>query len=71
MVAVSPIEGVSIRFTVPPNRFSAVIVTVELPVAPARIVTVLGLAAIAKSTTWTVRIIEWVRVPFELSIVTV
>jgi len=71
MVAVSPIEGVSIRFTVPPNRLSPVIVTVELPVPPARIVTVLGLAAIAKSTTWTVRIIEWVRVPFELSIVTV
>lgn len=71
MVAVSPIEGVSIRLTVPPNRFNAVIVTVELPVAPARIVTVLGFAAIAKSTTWTVRVIEWVRVPFELLIVTV
>ena len=71
MVAVSPIEGVSVRFTIPPNRFNAVIVTVELPVAPARIVTVLGLAAIAKSTTWTVRLIEWVRVPFELLIATV
>ena len=71
MVAVSPIEWVRVRFTVPPNRFSAVIVTVELPVAPAMIVTVLGPAAIAKSTTWTVRVIERVRVPFELLIVTV
>ena len=51
MVAVSPTERVSIRFTVPLNRFSAVIVTVELPVALARIVIVLGLAVIVKSTT--------------------
>jgi hypothetical protein len=71
IVAVSPINGVSIRLTVPLNRFSAVIVTVELPVAPARIVIVLGLAVTAKSTTWTVRIIECVRVPFEPLIVTV
>jgi len=68
---VSPIEGVSARFTVPPNSFSAVIVTVELPVARTRIITVLGLAAIAKSTTRIVRIIERVRVPFELLRVTV
>jgi hypothetical protein len=51
IVAPRPIEGVSARFTVPMNPLSAVIVTVELPVVPARIVMVVGLAATAKSTT--------------------
>jgi hypothetical protein len=49
-VAVRPIEGVSRRFTIPLNPFIALIVKVELPVAPARIV-IDGLATIAKSTT--------------------
>ena len=51
IVAPRPIEGVGARFTVPMNPLSAVIVTVELPVVPARIVMMVGLAATAKSTT--------------------
>jgi hypothetical protein len=50
-VHVRPVAGdtVAARLTVPLKPFRAVTVTVEVPEAPARIVTVVGLAAIAKS----------------------
>lgn len=71
MVAVRPFEGLRIRLTVPLNPFSAVTVTIELPVVPARIVIVEGLAVAAKSTTWTITVIVCVRVALELMIVAV
>jgi len=71
VVAVRPIDGVRIRFTVPLNPFIAVTVIVELPVAPARTVIVVGLAATAKSTTWTLTTMVCVKVPLELVIVAV
>jgi hypothetical protein len=71
IVAPRPIEGVSTRFTVPVNPLSAAIVTVELPLAPARIVMAIGLAARAKSTTFTPTVVVCVRVPLELLMVTV
>jgi hypothetical protein len=39
------------RVTVPTNPLSAVTVTVEVPLTPARTVTLVGLAAIVKSCT--------------------
>jgi hypothetical protein len=71
IVAPRPIEGVRARFTVPVNPLSAAIVTVELPLAPARIVMVVGLATRAKSTTWTPTVVVCVRVPLELLMVIV
>ena len=71
MVAVRPIDGVRTRFTVALNPFMAVTVIVELPVALARTVIVVGRAATAKSTTWTVTVIVCVKVPLELVIVAV
>ena len=49
-VHVSPVDGdiVSVRFTVPVKPFCAVTVMVEVPVAPARMVTLAGLAVIVK-----------------------
>jgi hypothetical protein len=71
IVALRPVEVVSARFTVPVNPLSAFTVTVELPLAPARIVMVVGLATRAKSTTWTATMVVCVRVPLELLMVTV
>ena len=71
IVAVSPIDGVRMRLMVPLNPFSPFIVIVELPVPPARIVVIEGLAAIEKSTTWTMTVVVCVRVPLELLTVTV
>jgi len=71
IVAPRPIEGVSARFTVPVNPLSAAIVTVELPLAPARIVIVVGLVTMVKSTTRMLTAVVWVRVPLELLMVTV
>ena len=50
-VHVRPVAGdmVAARLTVPLKPLRAVTVTVEVPEAPARIVTVVGLAAIVKS----------------------
>ena len=55
-VQVKPVAGetVAVRETIPLNPLRAVTVTVEVPEAPARIVTVVGLAAIVKS--WTVKV---------------
>jgi hypothetical protein len=71
VVAVRPIDEVRIRFTAALNPFIAVTVTVELPVEPARIVIMVGLAATAKSTTWTLTVIVCVKVPVELVTVAV
>ena len=51
---VRPVAGetAAVRLTTPLKPLRAVTVTVEVPEAPARIVTVVGLAAIVKS--WTV-----------------
>jgi hypothetical protein len=70
-VAVRPIEGVRRRLTFPLNPLSPVTVKVELPVNPARMVILVGLATMAKSTTWTLTIVVWVRNPLELVMVTV
>lgn len=50
------------RFTRPANPFKAVIVTVVVPAEPARRVTDVGLAVIAKS--WNLKVVEalWPRV---------
>jgi len=50
-VHVRPVEGATVaaRLTVPLKPFRAVTVIVEVPEAPARIVTVVGLAAMVKS----------------------
>jgi len=55
-VQVRPVAGetVAVRETIPLKPFRAVTVTVEVPEAPARTVTVAGLAAIVKS--WTVKV---------------
>jgi lysophospholipid acyltransferase (LPLAT)-like uncharacterized protein len=52
-VQVSPVVGETAadRFTVPVNPFTAVTVTVEVPLEPATNATVVGLAAIVKSFT--------------------
>lgn len=52
-VQVRPVLGdrVEARATVPANPFSAVTVIVEVPLAPARTVTLVGLATIVKSCT--------------------
>ncbi len=57
-------ETVCVRATVPVNPFSGVTVIVEVQVAPARQVTLVGLSVIVKSTTWQ-RIVAviWDRVP--------
>jgi hypothetical protein len=48
---VRPVAGttVAVRLTTPLNPWRAVTVIVEVPLAPARIVTLVGLAAIVKS----------------------
>jgi hypothetical protein len=50
-VQVKPVAGLmpEVKLTVPVNPSSAVTVIVELPKAPARIVTLIGLAATVKS----------------------
>ena len=45
-------ETVEDRLTVPENALTGVMVTVDVPVAPALTVTLAGLAAIVKSTKW-------------------
>ena len=52
-VQVKPVAGdtAEVRLTTPVKPFSAVTVIVEVPEAPARIVTVVGLAAMVKSCT--------------------
>ena len=69
VAAISPVDGLTVRLTVAVNPFSPIIVTVELPVAPASSVMVVGLAVSAKSTTWTLTVMVCVRVPLELVMV--
>jgi len=72
-VQVKPVAGetVAVRETIPLNPFRAVTVTVDVPEAPARIVTVAGLAAIVKSWTVKVTVAEWDIVPLVPVTVTV
>jgi hypothetical protein len=60
-----------VRLTTPANPFNPVIVIDELPDALALTVTVVGLAAIAKSCTVYVKVAEWERVPLVPVTVTV
>ncbi len=53
---------VSVRLTVPANPLTAVTVMVDVAETPA--LTAAGLdAAIVKSTTWKVAVVEWLKVP--------
>ena len=70
-VAVRPIDGVSVKLTIPLKLFNDDIVSVELPDVPDRIVSGDGLAAIVKSTTWTPTVAVCVRDPLELVTVAV
>jgi hypothetical protein len=72
-VQVRPVLGdtVEARATVPANPFSAVTVTVDVPLTPARTVTLVGLAAIAKSCTVYITVAECDRVPLVPVTVTV
>jgi hypothetical protein len=63
-VQVRPVEGdtAAVRATVPVKPWTAVTVIVEVPEAPARIVTLVGLAATVKSLTVMFTVAEWVSV---------
>jgi hypothetical protein len=62
---------VEARATVPVNPFSEATVIVEVPLTPARTVTAVGLAAIAKSCTAYITVAECDRVPLVPVTVTV
>jgi hypothetical protein len=64
-------ETEEVRVTVPVNPFVAVTVMVDVPVVPARTVTLVGLAAIVKSWTVNVTVAVWVRLPLVPVTVTV
>lgn len=70
-VAVNPMDGVSVKLTIPLNPFNDVIATVELPEVPARIVREAGLAVIVKSTIWMLTVVVCIREPLELVTVAV
>lgn len=53
-MAVRPVDELAVRLTVPVKPFCAVTVIVDVPVAPALIVMLVGLAVIVKS--WTVNV---------------
>jgi hypothetical protein len=53
---VNPDGTVSLNVTAPGKWLRLVIVTVEVPIVPAFTMTAVGLAVIAKSTTWTVTV---------------
>jgi hypothetical protein len=60
-VQVSPVAGetVSVKETAPVKPWRDVVVMVEVPEAPARTVTLVGLAETAKSWTVYVTVAEW------------
>lgn len=64
-VQVSPVvgDGIAIKLMVPPKPFAAVIVMVEFPGLPARIVRVVGVMVIVKSCTVNVAVAVWVNDP--------
>jgi len=57
-VAVRPLDGLAVRLTVPLKPFWAVTVIAEVAVAPALIVRLVGLAAIVKSCTVKVTVVD-------------
>jgi len=65
-VHVRPVEGdiVSVRETGPEKPFRPVTVIVEDPLAPARVVTVVGLAVVVKSWDVNVTVVETLFGPF-------
>jgi len=69
--AVSPADGFAVRVTVPLNPLTGATVMVTVVEAPALIMTLVGLAVIVKSVNVKVAVVEWVRVPSVLVIVTV
>jgi hypothetical protein len=62
-VQVRPVLGdtIEVRATVPANPLSVVTVIVEVPLTPARTVTLVGFAAIVKSCTVYVTVTAWDR----------
>ncbi len=58
-------EAEYVRVTVPVKLLTGAIVNVELPDAPARTETLVGLAARVKSVTWTVTVAVCVRSPLD------
>ena len=52
-----------IRATAPENPFTAVTVIMDAPLTPAGTVTLVGFAAIVKSCTVMVTVVEWDRMP--------
>jgi hypothetical protein len=66
-------ETDEVRLTVPVNPFTGATVIVEVPIAPARIVTAVGLAVIWKSGTATLKVTVavWDSVPLVPVTVTV
>ncbi len=70
-VAVSPADGFAVRVTVPLNPLTGATVMVTVVEAPALIMTLVGLAVIVKSVKVKVAVVEWVRVPSVLVIMTV
>ncbi len=64
-------ETVEARATVPVKPFTGATVIVEVAVAPARALTLVGLAVTVKSVTVIVTVAEWDRVPLVPVTVTV
>src|SRR6266581_1086402 len=64
-------DTVLVRVTVPVKPCTGATVIVELAVAPARALTLVGLAVTVKSRTVTVTVAEWVRDPLVPTTVTV
>jgi hypothetical protein len=60
---VSPDGTVLLSVTAPVKRLRLVIMTVEVPGVPAFTMTLVGLAVIAKSTTWTLTVVLRDREP--------
>src|SRR5437773_483316 len=61
--AVRPAEGVAVITTVPPKPSKAVIVIIDVPETPALRVSVVGFAAIWKSTKVNVAVVVWIIAP--------
>ena len=62
-VAVRPDDALVVRLTVPVKPLTAVTVTVDVPGAPALIVMLVGLAAMVKSWTVKLTVVEEVLLP--------
>ncbi len=64
-------ETVEVNATVPVNPFTGATVIVEVAVAPARTLTLVGLAVTVKSITVTLTVAEWESAPLVPVTVTV